>query len=68
MSDEQVDTHLCLCGQRGPVTATDSPYRFDWRCACGLAGRIAWAHARPAPLFRVSQPTLFEAVGEEATV
>jgi len=24
-------------------------YEFSWRCACGRAGVIAWAHAHPPP-------------------
>jgi hypothetical protein len=37
-------------------------YEFEWRCECGAAGTLAWAHAKLPPLFedQPKQPELFE--------
>lgn len=47
---EQSATYLCECGQRPPVER-ESDYEFRWRCRCGRAGVLSWAHADPPPLF-----------------
>ena len=56
----QAPTHRCECGRTVPVVAVTT-YEFDYRCPCGRAGRIAWAHAAEPPLWVVveSQPPLF---------
>lgn len=63
----QLPTTPCLhCGRAVPVTSRTA-YEFDWRCPCGCAGTVAWAHAAPPPALTtpkhpplgVAQGTLF---------
>lgn len=52
----QTPTILCAaCGAAVPVTPA-SPYEFDWRCPCGMAGVIAWATVNPPPTFEQHEP------------
>ncbi len=53
---EQRRVHRCDCGRDVQVTPTDSPFEFEWRCACGQARLISWAHANPSPVFQPPQP------------
>ena len=53
--------HRCGCGRAVPVVRVTA-YEFDYRCACGRAGRWAWAHANPPPIWNghtVGQLELF---------
>ncbi len=68
----QPANHRCEdCGAQCIVAAA-SPYEFEWSCACGHAGVIAWARAKPAPgLLAVAatlrtQGTLFDVPQEVA--
>jgi hypothetical protein len=53
----QRQTDRCDCGRSVPVMATASPYEFDWRCVCGRAGTISYAHASPPPVWLGEQAT-----------
>lgn len=57
----QQPSKRCDCGGHAVVTATESPWEFDWRCVCGRKGWLSWNHAHPAPQFTplVVQPDLF---------
>lgn len=49
--------HRCEdCGKLCAVSQS-SPYEFDWRCACGNAGSISWAHANEPPSFKAVEAT-----------
>ena len=54
----QSATHRCECGARVPVVR-ETPYEYAWRCGCGRAGLIAWAHANPAPQWDEREADLF---------
>lgn len=55
----QASTLRCDCGRQADVVPTESPWEFDWRCVCGWAGSISWAHAHPPPVFRGETLPLF---------
>jgi len=55
----QLPYHIAECGARCQVRQT-SPYEFEWRCSCGEAGVISWAHAEKPPLFEVESLLPFE--------
>lgn len=49
-SPKQDAFHRCECG-RSALCVPTTPFEFEWRCLCGRAGLIAWAHANPPPIF-----------------
>jgi hypothetical protein len=58
----QKRTGRCERGHVTAITATASPYEFNWTCPpCPTAGTISWAHVHPPPLFKgVSAMRLFD--------
>ena len=48
-----IQAEVLTIGPIGP------PYEFAWRCGCGRAGLIAWAHANPAPQWAEPEADLF---------
>lgn len=57
-TSRQETVHRCDCGRKCLVERK-TRYEFDWRCECGAAGRLAWAHAKLPPLFE-DQPVQAE--------
>lgn len=48
---EQAHGRCDQCGAVTTITPTDSPWEFDWRCPCGFAGTVSWAHNAEPPAF-----------------
>lgn len=52
----QLPTRTCdACAADVPVTPAEGGYEFEWRCQCGLAGSISWAHSSPPPTFEAAR-------------
>lgn len=71
MSTQQAIGRCDHCGAAFTFTPDErSPWEFHYRCGCGFAGTVSWAHRNPPPEFR-GEPTqggLFDAGDALATV
>jgi hypothetical protein len=48
---QQPSVERCPCGRLRSVTATESPWEFTYRCACGQYGTWSFAHKDPPPTY-----------------
>ena len=56
----QQSTFRCECWRACRVEP-QTPYEYNWRCACGRAGSISWAHIDDPPESEADTPGLFDA-------